>query len=56
MKKLRSVVVATAPSMGWKKLGQPVPLSYFVAASNSGVPQPAQAEPMVASAPAWQLQ
>ena len=26
-----------------KKLGQPVPLSYFIAELNSGSPQPAQA-------------
>ena len=44
MKKLRSVWVPTAPSRGAKKLGQPVPDSNFVAASNSAVPQPAQAK------------
>ena len=36
----RSSVVPTAPSaMGAKKLGQPVPDSNFVCASNSGCPQ-----------------
>ena len=42
MKRLRSSVVATFPSSGAQKLGQPVPLSNFVAVSNNGAPQPAQ--------------
>ena len=42
MKKLRSVVVPTPSSFGAQKLGQPVPLSNLVPASNSGWPQPAQ--------------
>ena len=43
MKRLRSRSVATASSsIGAVKLGQPVPESNFVAASNSGAPQPAQ--------------
>jgi hypothetical protein len=37
-----SVVVATAPGSGRKKLGQPEPLSYFVLDSNRGLPQAAQ--------------
>ena len=33
---LKSVFVPTRPSIAWKKLGQPVPLSYFAADSKSG--------------------
>jgi hypothetical protein len=42
MKKVLSSEVPTAPSMGRKKLGQPVPDSYLVSAVKSGVSQPAQ--------------
>jgi hypothetical protein len=43
MKKLLSSSVATASGeMGCQKLGQPVPDSYLVAASNSGAPQQTQ--------------
>ena len=42
MKKLRSSVVATAPSIGVWKLGQPVPLSNLVSDAKSLVAQPAQ--------------
>jgi hypothetical protein len=38
-----SSVVAIDPGIGLKKLGQPVPLSNLVCASNRGWPQPAQA-------------
>src|SRR5258708_39240604 len=41
MKKLRSSVAATASAIGWKKLGQPVPLSNFASEANSACPQPA---------------
>jgi hypothetical protein len=45
MKKLLSACSSTASGvMGWKKLGQPVPLSNLAAASKSGAPQPAQAK------------
>jgi hypothetical protein len=43
MKKLRSSRVATAPSIGRKNDGQPVPESNFASEVNSGAPQPAQA-------------
>jgi ribonuclease PH len=33
---LKSVVVPKAPGKAWKKLGQPVPLSYLWAALNKG--------------------
>jgi hypothetical protein len=33
---LKSVVVPKAPGKAWKKLGQPVPLSYLCAALNKG--------------------
>ena len=36
--------VATAPSSGIQKLGQPVPLSNFESDENSGSPQPAHAK------------
>src|SRR5690606_4834138 len=39
---LKSRRVSTAPSTGWKKLGQPVPLSNLAPDSNRGAPQPAQ--------------
>ena len=42
MKKLLSVAVTTAFSIGAQKLGQPVPLSNFVVEENSGRSQPAQ--------------
>src|SRR5690606_13140375 len=42
MPHLRSTDVATAPSTGSLKLGQPVPLSHFTTERNSGCPQPAQ--------------
>jgi hypothetical protein len=32
----------TAPSMGWKKLGQPDPDSYLASEVNSAAPQAAQ--------------
>jgi hypothetical protein len=35
-------LVCTAPGRVSKKLGQPVPLSYFVALENSASSQPAQ--------------
>ena len=42
MKKLRSVFVSTAvPSMGFQKLGQPVPESNLVPDAKSGAPHPA---------------
>jgi hypothetical protein len=37
-----SCAVPIAPSIGLKKLGQPVPDSYFVSEVNSGWSQPAQ--------------
>ncbi len=43
MNQERSVSVATASGFaGAKKLGQPVPDSYFASDRNSSVPQPAQ--------------
>jgi hypothetical protein len=39
---LKSVVVPSAPASGCQKLGQPVPLSYLWALSNSGRLQAAQ--------------
>src|SRR5215210_6312095 len=39
-----SVVVPTALASGCQKLGQPVPLSYFVSDENSGRSQPAHAK------------
>ena len=42
MKNDRSVVVAIAPSIGLKKLGQPVPLLNLVSEVNRACPQPAQ--------------
>ena len=42
MPKLPSVRVFTACGSGSQKLGQPVPLSNFVEAANSGRAQPAQ--------------
>ena len=42
MKWLPSVEVPTAPGIGCQNDGQPEPLSYLVAESNSGSPQPAQ--------------
>src|SRR5260370_36040739 len=41
MRRVRSVVVAPAPSSGVKKLGQPVPLSDFVSEAKRGSPHPA---------------
>src|SRR3970282_2761489 len=41
-KKLRSVEVRTAPSIGAQKLGHPVRLSYFVSDAKRGRSQPAQ--------------
>ena len=41
MKWLESVDVPTAPGIGAQNDGQPEPLSYLVAESNSGVRQPA---------------
>jgi hypothetical protein len=42
MKKDRSIVVPTDPSIGAWKLGQPVPLSNFVFEEKSGRAHPAQ--------------
>jgi hypothetical protein len=44
MKKERSSFVTTALSSGARKLGQPVPLSNFVAEEKRSAPQPAQAK------------
>src|SRR5471030_1302383 len=44
MKNERSVTVLIAFGKGWKKLGQPVPLSNLVSDENSGRSQPAQAK------------
>src|ERR1700730_11068114 len=41
MKRLLSVVVATASSSGFQKLGQPVPLSNLVSDENNGCPHAA---------------
>ncbi len=43
MKSLRSTVVPNTPGMVVKKLGQPVPLSNFIAEVKSASPHPAQA-------------
>src|SRR5947209_9588061 len=44
MRKALSVEVPTASGRGCQKLGQPVPLSYFVSEENSGRSQPAHAK------------
>src|SRR5436190_1201641 len=44
MRKDLSTVVPIAFGNGCQKLGQPVPLSYFVSEENSGRPQPAHAK------------
>jgi hypothetical protein len=42
VKKLRSVEVRMAPSIGAEKLGHPVPLSYFISDVKSGRSHAAQ--------------
>ena len=50
MNNRKSRRVSKAPGSVSKKLGQPVPLSYFICERNNGCPQPAQAKRVVATA------